>query len=82
MGTGRAHGGHLRLFTVDDETHWRSRPVLRPEDFVLHEAAIASFAWDLDRIPTLLIGLSESMGDEVTWLTELDSIGAAAAFVV
>jgi len=40
--------------------------------------AIASFAWDLDRIPTILIELSESMNDEVTWLTELDYIGAAA----
>jgi flavin-dependent dehydrogenase len=40
--------------------------------------AIASFAWNLDQIPTLLIELSDSMNDEVTWLTELDSIGVAA----
>jgi 2-polyprenyl-6-methoxyphenol hydroxylase-like FAD-dependent oxidoreductase len=40
--------------------------------------AIASFAWNLDQIPTLLIELSEAMNDEVTWLTELEPIGVAA----
>ncbi len=40
--------------------------------------AIASFTWDLDHIPTLLVQLSEAMNDEVKWLTELDSIDAAA----
>jgi flavin-dependent dehydrogenase len=39
---------------------------------------IASFAWNLERIPTLLIELSESMNDEVAWLTELESVAAAA----
>jgi flavin-dependent dehydrogenase len=40
--------------------------------------AIASFDWNLDQIPDLLIELSEAMNDEVTWLTQLDSTGAAA----
>jgi flavin-dependent dehydrogenase len=40
--------------------------------------AIASFAWNLDQIPMLLRQLSEAMGDEVTWLSELEPIGAAA----
>jgi flavin-dependent dehydrogenase len=40
--------------------------------------AIASFAWDLDQIPSLLIQLSEDMSDEVTWLNELEATGAAA----
>ena len=40
--------------------------------------AIASFTWDLDHIPMLLRQLSEAMSDEVTWLSELEPIGAAA----
>jgi flavin-dependent dehydrogenase len=40
--------------------------------------AIASFAWDLKRIPVLLRRLSESMGSEVKWLTDLESIDVAA----
>jgi 2-polyprenyl-6-methoxyphenol hydroxylase-like FAD-dependent oxidoreductase len=42
--------------------------------------AIASFTWDLGRIPTLLRQLSQSMSEEVTWLSELGPIGAAAEF--
>jgi 2-polyprenyl-6-methoxyphenol hydroxylase-like FAD-dependent oxidoreductase len=34
--------------------------------------AIASFAWDLDQIPRLLLELSHAMGDEVELLTQLD----------
>ena len=33
--------------------------------------AIASFDWDLDQIPRLLVKLSDSMGEEVNLLTEL-----------
>jgi flavin-dependent dehydrogenase len=40
--------------------------------------AIASFAWDLDQIPSLLVQLSEDMSDEVKWLNELEATGAAA----
>jgi flavin-dependent dehydrogenase len=40
--------------------------------------AIASFSWDLDHIPRLLRQLSEAMSDEVTWLSELEPIGADA----
>jgi 2-polyprenyl-6-methoxyphenol hydroxylase-like FAD-dependent oxidoreductase len=40
--------------------------------------AIASFSWDLDHIPRLLRQLSEAMSDEVTWLNELEPIGADA----
>lgn len=40
--------------------------------------AIASFTWDLDHIPLLLRQLSEAMSDEVTWLSELEPIGADA----
>jgi flavin-dependent dehydrogenase len=43
--------------------------------------AIASFAWDLDQIPRLLLELSHAMGDEVDLLTQLDQStrGAASA---
>jgi flavin-dependent dehydrogenase len=34
--------------------------------------AIASFDWDLDQIPRLLVMLSDSMGEEVDLLTELE----------
>ena len=34
--------------------------------------AIASFDWDLDQIPRLLVKLSDSMGEEVNLLTELE----------
>jgi flavin-dependent dehydrogenase len=40
--------------------------------------AIASFTWDLDQIRTLLLELSDSMSDEVRWLSELESMGVAA----
>ena len=40
--------------------------------------AIASFTWDLDSIPVLLRQLSQAMGDEVTWLSDLEPIGADA----
>jgi flavin-dependent dehydrogenase len=40
--------------------------------------AIASFGWDLDQIPMLLRQLSEAMSEEVTWLSELEPIGADA----
>jgi flavin-dependent dehydrogenase len=40
--------------------------------------AIASFAWNLEQIPTLLLQLSKAMGDEVAWLTELEPTGVAA----
>ena len=43
--------------------------------------AIASFDWDLDRIPRLLRQLSESMSDEVKLLTELEPIGTAHSAV-
>ena len=33
--------------------------------------AIASFSWDLDRIPTLLLELSDSMSDEVRLIRDL-----------
>ena len=36
---------------------------------------IASFAWNLDQIPLLLLQLSDSMSDEVAWLGELDPCG-------
>ncbi|HEX6150296.1 NAD(P)/FAD-dependent oxidoreductase [Nocardioides sp.] len=36
--------------------------------------AIASFSWDLDRIPTLLLELSDSMGEEVRLLRDLDPV--------
>jgi flavin-dependent dehydrogenase len=35
---------------------------------------IASFAWDIDKIPMLLLQLSDSMSDEVSWLRSLDTI--------
>ena len=38
--------------------------------------AIASFTWDLDSIPVLLRQLSQAMSDEVTWLSDLEPIGA------
>jgi 2-polyprenyl-6-methoxyphenol hydroxylase-like FAD-dependent oxidoreductase len=34
---------------------------------------IASFRWDLDRIPGLLTELSDAMVDEMNWLSELDA---------
>ncbi|MFI6673712.1 NAD(P)/FAD-dependent oxidoreductase [Kribbella sp. NPDC050470] len=37
---------------------------------------IASFAWNLDQIPTLLLHLSNAMNDEVSWLHQLDALGA------
>jgi 2-polyprenyl-6-methoxyphenol hydroxylase-like FAD-dependent oxidoreductase len=40
--------------------------------------AIASFAWDLDEIRTLLLQLSDAMSDEVWWLRTLEPVGAAA----
>jgi flavin-dependent dehydrogenase len=40
--------------------------------------AIASFAWDLDEIRTLLLQLSDAMSDEVWWLRTLEAVGAAA----
>ena len=35
---------------------------------------IASFRWDLDRIPGLLTEVSDSMADEMTCLSELDAL--------
>ena len=40
---------------------------------------IASFRWDLDRIPGLLTELSDAMVDEVTSLSELDAPGPRQA---
>jgi flavin-dependent dehydrogenase len=40
---------------------------------------IASLDWTLEQIPALLIELSESMNDEVDWLSGLDAVGASAA---
>jgi flavin-dependent dehydrogenase len=37
---------------------------------------IASFRWDLDKVAALLVQLSESMGDEVGLLADLDPVGA------
>ena len=34
--------------------------------------AVASFSWDLDRIPTLLLELSDSMSDEVRLIRDLE----------
>jgi flavin-dependent dehydrogenase len=48
------------------------------QDLFTTTDTIASFAWDLDQIPGLLIELSEAMNDEVAWLTQLDAAGAAA----
>ncbi len=36
--------------------------------------AIASFSWDLDRIPTLLLELSDSMSDEVRVIRDLEPL--------
>ncbi len=36
---------------------------------------IASFAWSIDQIPMLLLQLSDSMSEEVSWLSDLDPIG-------
>jgi hypothetical protein len=35
---------HLRLFTVDDERLWESRPRLGPEEFALDE--VTDEEWD------------------------------------
>lgn len=35
---------HLRLFTVDDEHLWESRPRLRAEEFVLED--VTDEEWD------------------------------------
>jgi len=45
--------------------------------------AIASFAWDLDQIPRLLMELSDAMGDELDLLTQLEQSrrGAASASI-
>ena len=43
--------------------------------------AIASFAWDLDQIPRLLLDLSHAMVDEVDLLTRLESPGQPAPLV-
>jgi hypothetical protein len=40
--------------------------------------AIASFSWNMEQIPGLLLELSDSMSDEVRWLADLDSVGVAA----
>jgi flavin-dependent dehydrogenase len=39
---------------------------------------IASLDWSLEQIPGLLIELSESMNDEVDWLSGLDAVGVGA----
>jgi flavin-dependent dehydrogenase len=40
--------------------------------------AIASFSWDLDRIPTLLLELSDSMSDEVRLIRDLEPLRGMA----
>jgi 2-polyprenyl-6-methoxyphenol hydroxylase-like FAD-dependent oxidoreductase len=35
---------------------------------------IASFAWTIEQIPLLLLELSDSMSDEVKWLSNLDPV--------
>jgi flavin-dependent dehydrogenase len=39
--------------------------------------AIASFRWDLTEVASLLVQLSESMGDEVRSIADLEPVGAA-----
>ena len=41
--------------------------------------AIASFCWDLDRIPMLLLELSDAMGDEVRLLGDLDPLASTVS---
>jgi flavin-dependent dehydrogenase len=64
-----ATGDCSERFALADYQDTRDR--LSRQLFVTTDA-IASFAWDLNQIPVLLVQLSEAMRDEVRWLTELE----------